>query len=275
MNGSVTVVPSQSPGKEDSSEGEVDSTLMKMKEQGRILEAQMEDRPLAKEQEKLNDGTNTNPSSVVGKEDRVKEGSTSASASESDPEEEEEIEQRALLTNDDNELERVEAVLMEVHKQYFHAYDLAKDKGLVQDQAPTRIDYDVTVSVIVLLLNTWVNGYLSLSFRKLSRRYGRELFRDFICCSPALFPLIRTLRSESIIDGRFCRILIIDRSEVWRLARLYGAICHSDLNSAVTHVVAAKVRIPWFISPCSKSDSLVAWDYESRHGSAERRYIHC
>lgn len=30
---------------------------------------------------------------------------------------------------------------------------------------------------------------------------------------------------------------------MWRLARLYGATCHSDLNDKVTHVVAAKVHL--------------------------------
>jgi RNA polymerase II subunit A-like phosphatase len=166
VNGSSTpATPTSSvafPG-DPSPEEEVDSTFMQIKEQGRILEAQMEDRPLAKEQEKLNDGSATGSNaSVSGKDDRAKEGdaSGSGSGSESELEDDDELELRALLTNDDNELERVEAVLMEVHKRFFDAYDTAKEMGLahgqngqnqnqngdIQQSQNRRIDYDVTVS---------------------------------------------------------------------------------------------------------------------------------
>lgn len=154
MNGTTTtIVPSQpSVPIEPAAEEEVDSTLMQIKEQGRMLEEQMEARLLAKEQEKLNDETHSSNVSVAGKEDRgkSKEGEVSASQSESDPDDDDEIELRALLTNDDNELERVGRVLMEVHKRFFGSYDDAKAKGLVNGQKGqriTRVDYDVTVGV--------------------------------------------------------------------------------------------------------------------------------
>jgi RNA polymerase II subunit A C-terminal domain phosphatase len=153
MNGSSTIVPSQLSVKDVSvAEEEVDSTLMQIKEQGRMLEAQMEDRLLPKEQEKLDDGAGS-ISGASGKEEKAKEGETSMSASEG--EEDDEVEQRALLTNDDNELERVEGVLMEVYKRFFDAFDLAKEKGLVQEQNGqriSRVDYDVTVSSLRLAL---------------------------------------------------------------------------------------------------------------------------
>jgi RNA polymerase II subunit A C-terminal domain phosphatase len=145
-NGAVAVVPSQTPPKEGTAEDDVvDPTLMQIKEQGRMLEAQMEDRPLAKEQEKLNDGSASN-ASVSGREDR--ERSKGGSPSESEVEDEDEIEQRALLTNDDDELVRVEGVLMEIHKRFYGAYEDSKNSlrsPPAQNGHKPSLNYDVTV----------------------------------------------------------------------------------------------------------------------------------
>lgn len=33
-----------------------------------------------------------------------------------------------------------------------------------------------------------------------------------------------------------------ESTEIWKVARMFGARCHTELNSFTTHVVAAKVR---------------------------------
>lgn len=45
------------------------------------------------------------------------------------------------------------------------------------------------------------------------------------------------------LRDQVCRMFIeaAIRSEFWRMARAFGATCHKELSSRVTHVIAAKV----------------------------------
>ena len=38
-----------------------------------------------------------------------------------------------------------------------------------------------------------------------------------------------------------------ETAEVWRSATMFGAKCHTELTGEVTHVVAAKVRVPFVL----------------------------
>jgi len=109
---------------------------------------------------------------------------------------------KALLRNDDFELQRVKNLLDEVHKRFYHAFDDHRPKeGHKKRQTPL---YDVKL----------------------------------------IIPNIRMSTFDGV-DILFSSVIPLDTvpetTEIWKTAQAFGARCHTELTSRVTHVVAAKV----------------------------------
>ncbi|KAJ7508560.1 hypothetical protein B0H11DRAFT_33549 [Mycena galericulata] len=159
------------------------------------LEAQVEERPLAKKQEELEGELEETPTSNEAK-------ATSHAHHR----------KAALLKNDDNELQRLGKLLDEVHRRFFTAYEARRAEDNNQ-QKPSS-----------------------------SRR------RNSIKPKPAydVTTIIPRIRTE-VLDGvhiLFSSVIPLDTNpegtEIWRMARMFGAKCSTELTPEVTHVVAAK-----------------------------------
>ncbi|KAH8119974.1 hypothetical protein DFH11DRAFT_1500359 [Phellopilus nigrolimitatus] len=212
------------------------------------LEAQVEERPLAKMQEQLesddeadNSGNNTSPepkNDGLQNEVAIVQGDLAKAKHH----------RKALLKNDDAELVRVGQLLDEVHRRFFAAYDNRlpenntgkRRKSVAQREVP----YDVK--------------FIIPSIRK-------ETFKDLHILFSGMIPTNMRVDHET--------------TEIWRMARAFGATCHKDLSKEVTHVVASKrgtqkvekartmngifiVWLQWF------SDSVARWKRQD-----ERRYL--
>jgi len=69
-----------------------------------------------------------------------------------------------------------------------------------------------------------------------------------ICIQFSRQHIIPEMRSRTL-DGVhivFSSVIPLDTTpettEIWKVARMFGARCHTELNEFTTHVVAAKVR---------------------------------
>ncbi|KZS91631.1 hypothetical protein SISNIDRAFT_456546 [Sistotremastrum niveocremeum HHB9708] len=143
----------------------------------------------------------------------VSGNSENADADADDDEEDEDMDEldapKALLKNDDRELDRVGRLLKEVHQRFFEAYDAAHSsssgtgKKLKKGKGKERAEYDVKLIIPRMRMRTFAGLHL-------------------------LFSSVIPLDQDP------------DKSEVWRIARAFGATCHSDLSHQVTHLVAAK-----------------------------------
>ncbi|TFK56764.1 hypothetical protein OE88DRAFT_1670218 [Heliocybe sulcata] len=170
------------------------------------LEAQLEDRPLARKQEELQ---NTEQEEVPRGESPPSERTTPEALAEEQPEDgsAKQIKpvRKALLRNDDYELQRVHQLLSEVHQRFYNNYDASQcnQSSGNRSRRGDFISYDV---------------------------------KDII---PRL--RMRTLEGVHIL---FSSVIPLDTdpqsTEIWRMAYAFGAQCHTELSSQVTHVVAAK-----------------------------------
>ncbi|KAJ7054040.1 hypothetical protein C8F01DRAFT_1165661 [Mycena amicta] len=157
------------------------------------LEAQVEERPLAKKQEELQEEVKAADS---------QHAETSAVEPERHPL------KAALLKNDDNELERIRRLLEEVHEEFYAVYSSAKSapprsRNQRRNSIKPKLPYDVTEIIL--------------------RKRSRVLAGVHMVFS-GVIPLDT--------NPQF--------SEHWRLARMFGAKCSTDLNPEVTHLVCAK-----------------------------------
>ncbi|KAF7970876.1 hypothetical protein HWV62_22700 [Athelia sp. TMB] len=176
-----------------------------------VLEAQLEERPLAKKQEALLDDAEAPEPAItedaVSKEDKGKE-KEKASAMPATPEKHV---RKALLKNDDVELQRVRKILEDVHAQFFEAYESRADEArkrkpgsaLAKPRDKGKKPYDVT-NIIPRMRTDVLSGV-------------HILFSSVIPLDTAP-----------------------EATEVWRVAHMFGARCYTDFCSAITHVVAAK-----------------------------------
>ncbi|KAF7307500.1 RNA polymerase II subunit A C-terminal domain phosphatase [Mycena indigotica] len=147
------------------------------------LEAQVEERPLAKKQEELQHPTpeTTRPMTA------------------------------ALLKDDDNELVRIRQLLEEVHQEFYTVYERSSHETLPPPPATSRRNgptkpkppYDVTE--IMLRKRAQVLAGVHLVFS-------------------GVIPLDTNPQT----------------SEHWRLARMFGAKCSTELTPETTHLVCAK-----------------------------------
>ncbi|KAF8185043.1 hypothetical protein K438DRAFT_1837313 [Mycena galopus ATCC 62051] len=169
------------------------------------LEAQVEERPLAKKQEELEVASDEAPGTSKG------ESPTAASETQ-EPTPKKHQRKAALLKNDDNELQRLGKLLDEVHRRFFTAYEARRE-----DKDKEKAD-------------------------------GLKRRRNSIKPKPAhdVTLIIPRLRAE-VFEGvhiLFSSVIPLDTNpettEIWRMARMFGAKCSTELTADVTHVVAAK-----------------------------------
>ncbi|KAI9570383.1 hypothetical protein HD554DRAFT_2321490 [Boletus coccyginus] len=188
---SVVPPPSPSPSPlvqpEEPQRAEIVSKAL-LTQNSLVLEAQVEERPLAKKQEELQDAEHTIASTSNVKAEHPR---------------------KALLKNDDVELRRVGTLLEDVHRQFFHAYDRPSPEG-----------------------------------RNKRRRSGNEqprLSKPYDVTRIILEMRSRTLDGVHIV---FSSVIPLDTTpettEIWKVAHMFGARCHTELDESTTHVVAAK-----------------------------------
>ncbi|KAJ7492115.1 hypothetical protein FB451DRAFT_1077957 [Mycena latifolia] len=171
------------------------------------LEAQVEERPLAKKQEELQVASAESPA-VGGSQTATNETQVPNSTSLA-PEKPQR--KAALLKNDDNELQRLGKLLDEVHRRFFTAYEARR----VEDKAKAS-----------------------------SSRKRRDSIKPKPAYDVTL--IIPRIRAE-VLEGvhiLFSSVIPLDTNpeatEIWRMALMFGAKCSTELTADVTHVVAAK-----------------------------------
>jgi RNA polymerase II subunit A-like phosphatase len=171
------------------------------------LEAQVEERPLAKLQEELQEAANGQLASESPASSISGQGENTSKPSETPGEKHHH--RKALLKNDDVELQRIKRLLDIVHEQFFEAYDTQpSDNGgnakiLNKAQPSSSILYDVRIIIPGLRLQTFDGLHILFS---------------------SVIPL--DTRPET--------------TDIWNLAEAFGASCHTEFSSEVTHLVAAK-----------------------------------
>lgn len=177
------------------------------------VSAQLGARHLAKMQEALDE--KMSEGSAEGAQE-TSDGSTSAEESAAplptpspspDPVPSQSPQQRAVLRDDDEELDRVHNILGEIHQQWYAQWD---------------------------------------SFPASRDRKGEEVKRAEVA-SPAVKDILADLKRRVLAGCRivFSSIVPLETdpigTDLWRLALEFGATCTTDLESGgVTHVVAAK-----------------------------------
>ncbi|KAG7099766.1 hypothetical protein E1B28_001579 [Marasmius oreades] len=184
-----------------------------MNENSLALEAQVEERPLAKRQEELQDApveenyhsetpssdVESSPSSDHPDDGRDKAVPIPVAKQQKTP-------RKALLKNDDRELDRVNNLLDEIHRRFFTEYDNKSSKDHKSNKSRTskkEVAYDVT---------------------RIIPSIRSEVLKRVHLLFSSVIPL--DTRAES--------------TEIWRMAHMFGAKCSTELTPDITHVVAAK-----------------------------------
>ncbi|KAI0319033.1 hypothetical protein OF83DRAFT_1241216 [Amylostereum chailletii] len=202
--------PTSAPDSPASSETAVDAELsptQMLEENSAALEAQVEERPLAKMQEQLQDDAAAAAAAAVpptsASEPRKDEDGENAEKPDSlKPA------RKALLRNDDTELVRVKRFLDEVHGRFYDAYEKRAPGQDTHPRANRRrpsapVPYSATYIIPRLRSETLTGVHILFS---------------------SVIPL--DMKPES--------------SEMWRMASAFGARCHTELSNEVTHLVANK-----------------------------------
>lgn len=158
----------------------------------RALLAQVDERPLAKKQEKLDD-------------EEEEKSAPEPQAVESDNESTHSSKHgkhghKALLKNDDTELQRVGKLLDDVHATFYKDYDDYKQK---RHHKGRSAPHDVT---------------------KIIPKIRKETLQGVNIVFSSVIPL--DTRPET--------------TEIWNTALMFGAQCFTDLSPSITHLVAAK-----------------------------------
>ncbi|OSD03375.1 hypothetical protein PYCCODRAFT_1409741 [Trametes coccinea BRFM310] len=176
------------------------------------LEAQVEERPLAKKQEELQE-------TAAGEAEAASAGQPAASAvpvangngevtAAQQPLKRERPVRKALLKNDDTELLRVRKILETVHERFYEAWEKHKPederrKRKHSKRSEPQVDYDVRTIIPRIRTQTLEGCHILFS---------------------SVIPL--DTRPEA--------------TEIWKTAHAFGAKCYTELTPRVTHVVAAK-----------------------------------
>ncbi|KAF9270753.1 hypothetical protein L218DRAFT_976431 [Marasmius fiardii PR-910] len=242
--------PLTSPETEDNQKN---SKEFMMTENSLALEAQVEERPLAKRQEELQEApaaehkapsqTPTPTSDVETPPSNETNENTDEGKSEvafAPVPRPERTPRKALLKNDDRELDRVNNLLDDIHRRFFSEYDnrsSTKDPKTKKTKTSKKeVAYDVTRIIPSIRFEVLKGVHLLFS---------------------SVIPL--DTRPES--------------TEIWRMAHMFGAKCSTELTPEITHVVAAKrgtvkveaarkrgnVRVVWL---AWFTDSIALWRHQ-------------
>ncbi|KAL1951122.1 hypothetical protein VTO73DRAFT_271 [Trametes versicolor] len=180
------------------------------------LEAQVEERPLAKAQEELQETETAEEDAAAAaaaaqpaaEAVAATNGGVAPPAAEHKPKERHV--RKALLKNDDAELTRVKQILELVHDRFYSAWERYKS----EDEGK--------------------HG---------KRKHGKRTEAQREYDVRTIIPRIRT----ETLDG--CHILFSsvipldtrpEATEIWKTAHAFGAKCYTELSPRITHVVAAK-----------------------------------
>ncbi|EKM61406.1 uncharacterized protein PHACADRAFT_204575 [Phanerochaete carnosa HHB-10118-sp] len=185
------------------------------------LDAQLEERPLAKMQEELQEAEDEDADGVDAEAlesssptvngDSPKPTNGAEADRSPTPHREKHHHRKALLKNTDTELVRVQRILEEVHRQYYAAYDERpkeeKEKHIKRKPSKHHVEppspYDVRLIIPLMRQNALAGCHVVFS---------------------SVIPL--DTRAET--------------SETWRIAVMFGAKCYTELNPRITHLIAAK-----------------------------------
>ncbi|KAI9068710.1 hypothetical protein FKP32DRAFT_1587477, partial [Trametes sanguinea] len=175
------------------------------------LEAQVEERPLAKKQEELQE-------TAAGEAEAASAGQPAGGAvpaangngevAAQQPPKRERPARKALLKNDDMELLRVRQILETVHERFYEAWEKHKPEDEPRKRkhgkrSEPQVDYDVRTIIPRIRMQTLEGCHILFS---------------------SVIPL--DTRPEA--------------TEIWKTAHAFGAKCYTELTPRVTHVVAAK-----------------------------------
>lgn len=214
-----------------------------------ILEAQLEERPLAKKQEELLDVVEES-----GKTDELSTKDEKDDELNGKPDEKpaERVAKKALLKNDDVELQRVNKVYWVLYILCFFtciedAYIRRYWTKCMRDfSAPIILDFRKTNQRSV------DQGHLLEGPKRPSHTMSRSVrylvyILHLVELRSSLQAIIPSMRAETLKDVHilFSSVIPLDTkpeaTEIWRVANMFGAKCHTELSNEVTHVVAAKV----------------------------------
>ncbi|KAI0639989.1 hypothetical protein C8Q77DRAFT_1083965 [Trametes polyzona] len=191
------------------------------------LEAQVEERPLAKKQEELQEeasaaageaatsaapapGSTTEAAAAPTTTNGDSPQQTGSGSEQPQPKKERPV-RKALLKNDDTELARVKQILELVHERFYTAWE--KHKAEDEGKPPKR-------------------------------KHGKrtEAQREY-----DVRTIIPRIRTETLAGCHilFSSVIPLDTrpeaTEIWKTAHAFGAKCYTELSPRITHVVAAKV----------------------------------
>ncbi|KAI0778754.1 hypothetical protein BD413DRAFT_660951 [Trametes elegans] len=176
------------------------------------LEAQVEERPLAKKQEELQETTAGEAESAPqpSSESTPASNGNGVQPSTEEPQKKVRPVRKALLKNDDTELERVKQILEVVHERFYTAWEQHKpEEG--EKHAKRRHDKRTEVQV-------------EHDVRTIIPRMRTETLEGCHILFSSVIPL--DTRPEA--------------TEIWKTAHAFGAKCYTELSPRITHVVAAK-----------------------------------
>lgn len=192
------------------------------------LEAQVEERPLAKLQEELQEVANgQHESEGLAAESAESASGKSVSTSTTPESSGERHHRKALLKNDDIELRRVKRLLDAVHQQFYEAYnerlpEKGKTKFSSKSKPSASVLYDTRIIIPGLRLQTFDGLHILFS---------------------SVIPL--DARPES--------------TDIWNLAEAFGATCHTEFSGAITHLVAAKRGTSKIDQARKRGDIKIVW----------------
>ncbi|KAF8956077.1 hypothetical protein BDZ97DRAFT_221596 [Flammula alnicola] len=181
---------------EEEEMAELETTVM-LTRNNAALDAQLEERPLAKKEKELQEHE-------IQEHQHLEHVPTEPAPNAKEPSPKpEKIHKKALLKNDDYELDRIGKLLNEVHSRFFSAYDARLPETGRRKSGPPSRAYDVTTII---------------------PRLRSEVFEGVRILFSSVIPL--DTKPET--------------TEIWRMAHMFGARCSTELTSDITHVVAAK-----------------------------------
>ncbi|PPQ64298.1 hypothetical protein CVT26_002181 [Gymnopilus dilepis] len=203
INGAAPASPPL-PSEEEQEKVEEETTAM-LKENNAALDAQLEERPLAKKEKELQEHEVQEQQEQQPPQAEAAGTATTTpppSNKEASPKPEK-AHKKALLKNDDYELDRVSKLLNEVHSRFFSAYDARSPEHARRKTGPAAKAYDVT---------------------RIIPRLRSEVFEGVHILFSSVIPLDT----------------VPETTDIWRMAHMFGARVSTELKSDITHVVAAK-----------------------------------
>ncbi|KDR85564.1 hypothetical protein GALMADRAFT_234505 [Galerina marginata CBS 339.88] len=200
--------PATLPGIAGEAETADAETTAMLTQNNAALDAQLEERPLAKKEKELQAHEveileHQHAEEVAAAAVEVASPAATATNVKEPSPKPEKVHKKALLKNDDYELDRIGRLLSEVHSRFFGAYDARSPENARRKTGPASKAFDVT---------------------RIIPRLRSEVFEGVHILFSSVIPLDT----------------VPETTEIWRMAHMFGARVSTELTSDITHVVAAK-----------------------------------